>query len=380
MLERETSSLFGEEHHLFRQSVRTFLRRHFLPQIHRFDQQGLVSREFWKQAGEAGFLCLGTPEAYGGLELDFRFNAVLNEELTYAGMTDSITLQTDISSPYFYHYASETLRQRWLPGMVLGEVISAIAMTEPAAGSDLQGLRTTARREGDEYIINGSKTYITNGQNADIVLVVCKTDPDLGARGTSIILVEADRPGFSRGRNLDKIGHWMSDTSELFFENVRVPAGNLVGEENRGFLYLVSDLPQERLSISISAQAAAQRAFDEALAFVRERKAFGKRVLDFQNTRFTLARMKAQLQVGWVHLDWAIGRHVEGALTAEEAAAAKYWHTEMQWEICDMSLQLHGGAGYMNEYPIARFWRDARVRRIYGGSSEIMQEMIGRTL
>jgi alkylation response protein AidB-like acyl-CoA dehydrogenase len=264
--------------------------------------------------------------------------------------------------------------------MLRGEAIAAIAMTEPGAGSDLQAVRTTARQEGNDYVINGAKTYITNGQNADIILTVCKTDPAAGAKGTSLILVEADRPGFARGRNLDKVGQWMADTSELFFNDVRVPAGNVIGEINRGFIYLVSDLPQERLSISITAQAAAQRAFDEAVSFTRDRTAFGKKVIDFQNTRFTLADIKAQLQVGWAHLDWAIARHVRGELTAEEAAASKYWHTEMQWLACDAALQLHGGAGYMNEYPIARIWRDARVRRIYGGTSEIMKELVGRGL
>jgi len=380
MLERDGSGLFAEEHRLFRDAVRRFLEREFVPRIEEFDAAGAVARDFWRKAGEAGLLCLGTPEAYGGPGLDFRFNAVLNEEITYAGLTDSITLQTDITSPYFYHYASEDLRRVWLPKLISGEAISAIAMTEPGAGSDLQGIRTTAVRDGDHYVINGAKTYITNGQNADIVLTVCKTDPDKGAKGTSIILVEAERTGFTRGRNLDKIGQWMSDTSELFFEDVRVPVTNRIGDENRGFIYLVSDLPQERLSIAISAQAAAQRAFDEAVDFVRERTAFGKKVIEFQHTRFSLADLKAKLQVGWAHLDWAIARHAAGNLTAEEAAAAKYWHTEMQWEACDIALQLHGGAGYMNEYPIARFWRDARVRRIYGGTSEIMQEMISRAL
>lgn len=320
------------------------------------------------------------PAQYGGMELDFTFNAILNEELSYAMMADTVTLQSDVSMPYIQHYASEELKQRWLPGMLRGEVISAIAMTEPGAGSDLQGVRTTARLEGDEYIINGSKTYITNGQNADIVIVVCKTDPALGAKGTSLILIEADRPGFERGRNLDKLGQWMADTSELFFNDVRVPASNLIGEVNRGFVYLVSELAQERLSIAITAQAAAQRAFDEALAFTRDRTAFGKKVIDFQNTRFTLADIKAKLQVGWAHIDWAISRHLKGELTVDEAAAAKLWHTEMQWLACDAALQLHGGAGYMNEYPIARVWRDARVRRIYGGTNEIMKDLIGRAL
>jgi alkylation response protein AidB-like acyl-CoA dehydrogenase len=380
MLQRDGSHLFGEEHRAFRDSVRRFIAREFSPRIEEFEEAGVVSREFWRKAGEAGFLCPTMPDAYGGPGLDFTFNAILNEEFTYAMMADSITLQSDITMPYLLNYASDELKERWLPPMLAGETIAAIAMTEPGAGSDLQGVRTVARADGDDFVINGSKTYITNGQNADIILTVCKTNPDAGAKGTSLILVEADRPGFSRGRNLDKVGQWMADTSELFFNDVRVPASNVIGEVNRGFIYLVSDLPQERLSISITAQVAAQRAFDEALAFTRDRTAFGKKVIEFQNTRFTLADIKAKLQVGWAHLDWAIARHVRGELTADEAAASKYWHTEMQWLACDAALQLHGGAGYMNEYPIARIWRDARVRRIYGGTSEIMRELVGRSL
>jgi acyl-CoA dehydrogenase len=380
MLDRDGSHLFGEEHRAFRDSVRRFIAREFSPRIAEFEENGLVARDFWLKAGEAGLLCPTMPETYGGPGLDFTFNAILNEEFTYAMMADSITLQSDITMPYVLRYASDELRERWLPAMLQGQAIAAIAMTEPGAGSDLQAVRTSAQQEGGDYVINGAKTYITNGQNADIVLTVCKTDPAAGARGTSLILVEADRPGFARGRNLDKVGQWMADTSELFFNDVRVPASNVIGEVNRGFIYLVSDLPQERLSISITAQAAAQRAFDEAVAFTRDRTAFGKKVIDFQNTRFTLADLKAKLQVGWAHLDWAIARHVRGELTAEEAAASKYWHTEMQWEACDAALQLHGGAGYMNEYPIARIWRDARVRRIYGGTSEIMKELVGRGL
>ncbi|HMP54982.1 MAG TPA: acyl-CoA dehydrogenase family protein [Novosphingobium sp.] len=380
MLERDGSQLFGDEHRAFRESVRRFIAREFSPRIAEFEEAGIVSRDFWRKAGDAGLLCPTMPETWGGPGLDFTFNAILNEEFTYAMMADTITLQSDITMPYLLNYASDELKDRWLPGMLTGETIGAIAMTEPRAGSDLQGVRTTARADGDGFVINGSKTFITNGQNADIILTVCKTNPAEGAKGTSLILVEADRPGFSRGRNLDKVGQWMADTSELFFNDVRVPASNVIGEVNRGFIYLVSDLPQERLSISITAQAAAQRAFDEAVAFTRERTAFGKKVIEFQNTRFTLADIKAKLQVGWAHLDWAIARHVRGELTADEAAASKYWHTEMQWLACDAALQLHGGSGYMNEYPIARIWRDARVRRIYGGTSEIMRELVGRSL
>lgn len=380
MLETGSRTIYGSEHEAFRDTVRRFLATEFTPNLSRWEEDGKVPLEFWRKAGEAGLLCPNLPEQYGGMALDFTYNALINEEFTYAMMSDSLTLQTDITMPYILHYGSEEMKARVLPTLLTGENIVAIAMTEPGAGSDLQGVRTTAIRDGDNYVINGSKTYITNGQNASMILTVAKTDPSLGAKGTSLILVEAEREGFARGRNLDKVGQWSADTSELFFNDVRVPVSNCLGQENRGFLYLVSELPQERLSISITAQAAAQRAYDEALAFVKDRKAFGKSVFDFQNTRFTLADMASRLQIGWAHLDWAIARHVRGELTAEEAAKSKLWHTETQWMICDAAMQLHGGAGYMNEYNIARVWRDARVRRIYGGTSEIMKELVGRGL
>lgn len=380
MLDTSCRSIFSAEHEAFRDTVRRFLATEFTPHLTQWEEDGKVPHAFWRKAGEAGLLCPNLPERYGGLGLDFTYNAVINEEFTYAMMSDSLTLQTDITMPYILHYASEEMKERVLPTLLTGENIVAIAMTEPGAGSDLQGVRTTAIRDGDDYVINGSKTYITNGQNATMILTVAKTDPTQGAKGTSLIMVEAERAGFARGRNLDKVGQWSADTSELFFNDVRVPVSNCLGQENRGFIYLVSELPQERLSISITAQAAAQRAYDEAVAFVKERKAFGKPVFDFQNTRFTLADMASRLQIGWAHLDWAIARHVKGELTAEEAAKSKLWHTETQWMICDAAMQLHGGAGYMNEYNIARIWRDARVRRIYGGTSEIMKELVGRGL
>ena len=380
MLERSSRGVYGSEHDQFRHSVRRFLAEEFTPNLTRFEAEGRVSRDLWLKAGAMGFLCPSLPEKYGGAGLDFSFNAVLNEEFSYAMMSDCLTLQTDITLPYIIRYANDEQKAEYLPKMASGEIVTAIAMTEPGAGSDLQAVRTTARRDGDDYVVNGSKTYITNGQNADLILTVCKTDPAAGAKGTSILFIEADRHGFERGRNLEKVGQWSADTSELFFNDVRVPATNLLGAENRGFVYLVSELVQERLSIAISAQAAAQRAFDEACAFVRERKAFGKRILEFQNTRFTLADIDARLQVGWSHIDWAIAQHVTGRLDASQAAKAKLWHTETQWLICDAAMQLHGGAGYMNEYPIARVWRDARVRRIYGGTSEIMKDLIGRSL
>jgi acyl-CoA dehydrogenase len=342
-----------------------------------------VPKSIWPKAGELGMLCPTVPEEYGGLGLDFGYNAIVDEESSYyGGAATGFSLQSDIVVNYLVSYGSEEQKREWLPKMVSGEVVTAIAMTEPGTGSDLQGIRTTAKKDGNHYVINGSKTYITNGQNADLVLVCVKTDTEVQPawKGVSIVLVEADRDGFKRGRNLDKIGMDEADTSELFFEDVRVPITNCLGEEGKGFIYLMSELPQERLSIAVSAQASAQKAFDGTVEFCRERKAFGKPVLDFQNTRFVLADLKTKLQVGWAHLDWALSRHLKKELTAEEGAAAKLWHTELQWEIMDKCLQLHGGAGYMNEYPIARGWRAARVTRIFGGTNEIMKELIGRKL
>ncbi len=372
-------SPYGEGHILFRESVRKFIQTEAVPHTERWESEGIVDRAFWLRCGEEGLLCPSVPEAYGGLGLDFAYNAIIDEELAYAACTTGIGLQSNIVADYLVHYGTDEQRQRWLPPMISGEVITAIAMTEPGTGSDLQGIRSTARRDGDDYIVNGSKTYITNGQNADLIIVVARTGGE-GAKGISLVLVEADRPGFKRGRNLDKIGQHAADTSELFFQDVRVPVSNLLGEEGRGFACLMHQLPQERLAIAIAGQAVAQRALDEAVAFTRERKAFGKPILDFQNTRFVLADLATKIQVGWAHIDWALSRLLAGELTAIEGAAAKLWHTELQWEAVDAALQLHGGAGYMNEYLIARMWRDSRVQRIYGGTSEIMKEVIGRGL
>lgn len=380
MIQTDSRTVFDEELNLFRDQVRKFYDRALTPNLDRWEAAGIIDRDFWLACGEAGILCPTVPTEYGGLGLDFRYNVVISEELFYAGSTSGITLQSDIVADYIVNYGSEAQKREWLPKMVSGEAITAIAMTEPGAGSDLQGVRTTALKDGDHYVVNGSKTYITNGQNADLVIVVAKTDPNARSKGISLILVEATRAGFKRGRNLDKIGQHSADTSELFFEDVRVPLANCLGEEGKGFAYLMTQLPQERLGIAVQAQAAAQRAFDEGVKFTKERKAFGQTVFDFQNTRFTLAGLKAKMQAGWAHLDWCIARHLEGRLTAAEGSAAKLFHTELQWEVCDASLQLHGGAGYMNEYPIARLWRDARVQRIYGGTSEIMKEVVARTI
>ena len=380
IMDTSRRTAFTPEHEMFREQVRRFFAAELVPHLDRWEEEGIVDRDVWTKCGEQGLLCPTVPEAYGGLGLDFGYNAIIDEELAYIGSSAGITLHSDIVADYIVHYGSDEQRAKWLPRMISGETPTAIAMTEPGAGSDLQGVKTTGIKDGGDYVINGSKTYITNGQHAELVIVVAKTDPSQGARGTSLILVEADRAGYARGRNLDKVGLHSQDTSELFFADVRVPQSNLLGAEGAGFAYLMNQLPQERLSIACSAQGSAQRAYDEALNFTKERKAFGKTVFEFQATRFTLADLATKLQVGWAHLDWAIKRHIAGELTAAEASAAKLWHTELQGEACDTSLQLHGGAGYMNEYLIARLWRDARVTRIFGGTNEIMKEVIGRSL
>ncbi len=380
MLNVAHRTAYNEDHEAFRDTVRKVFAEHMEPYLDQHEEEGVVPRSAWKALGEAGLLCPTVAEEHGGLGLDFGFNCVLAEELSYMGSSAGFTLQNDITVNYFERLGSDEQKAQYLPGMISGDVITAIAMTEPGAGSDLQGIKTTAVEDGNHLVINGSKTYITNGQNADVVIVVAKTDPSAGARGTSLILVDADTPGFERGRNLDKIGQHSADTSELFFADVRVPKTNILGGENRGFIHLMEELPQERLSIAVSAMGGSQRAFDEAVNFTKDRKAFGSTVFEFQNTKFTLADLQAKLQVGWAHLDWAIARHLRGELTTGEASAAKLWHTEMQWEMVDAALQLHGGAGYMNEYPIARLWRDARVQRIYGGTSEIMKEVVSREI
>ncbi|WP_114228030.1 MULTISPECIES: acyl-CoA dehydrogenase family protein [Sphingomonas] len=377
MLDTGARTIFSEDHEAFRDTVRKVVGA---LDTDRHEREGIVERAAWQAAGAAGLLCPGVPEAYGGPGLDFSWNAIVDEEVAYAGSAVGWTLQSDIVADYIIGYGSEEQKHRWLPGMVSGDTITAIAMSEPGAGSDLQGMKTIARRDGNGWRLNGSKTYITNGQSADLVIVCARTTEEGGARGISLFLVEEGDEGFSRGRNLDKIGLHGNDTSELFFEDVALPADRLLGQENGGFGMLMNQLPQERLSIAVQCQGAAQRAFDLAVEFTKDRKAFGKTVFEFQNTRFTLADMKARLQVGWAHLDWAIARHVAGKLTAAEASAAKLWHSETQFQLCDLALQLHGGAGYMNEYPIARLWRDARVARIYGGTSEIMKELVARSI
>jgi len=371
-------AIYAEDHEQFRQSVRRFFDREMHPNKETWDQAGKVPKAFWRKAGEAGLLCPQVPEAYGGPGGDFRFNAVVDEELGYGGTSAGFSVHSDIVAPYLMHYGSEEQKQTWLPKMVSGEVITAIAMTEPGTGSDLQAVKTSAVRDGNHYVINGQKTFISNSQNCDLVVVVAKTDPDEGAKGVSLILVEADREGFQRGRNLEKMGQKAADTSELFFQDVRVPITNCLGEENHGFIYLMKELPQERLVIAVGAAASAQHAFDITVDYVKERKAFGRRIADFQNTRFKLAEMKTELEVGWAFVDQCMAKHLKGELTPQEGAMAKLWLTEMQGRLVDTCVQLHGGYGYMMEYPIAKHYVDARVQRIYGGTSEIMKELIAR--
>ncbi|WP_433632552.1 acyl-CoA dehydrogenase family protein [Nocardia sp. CA-120079] len=375
-------TILEPEHEQFRQTARTFYEKECVPYVDEWEKAGHTSREVWLRAGELGLLCWEAPEEYGGAGIkDFRFNAVLNEEYWLTGSVGvGFGVQNDILMPYFLELTTEEQRQRWLPGMVSGELITAIAMSEPGAGSDLRGIRTTARRDGDHYVINGSKTFISNGLLCDLVVVACKTDPEAGHKGVSLIVVEAGTPGFTKGRKLDKIGQHSADTAELHFEDVRVPVENLIGEENKGFYHLMRNLPKERLGIAVHAVAGAQRAYNLTLPYARERKAFGQPIGTFQVNRHALAEMQTKLEVMWTYLDQCIAALNAGELTAQEAAGAKWWTTETQWEILDRCLQLHGGYGYMNEYEIARLWRDARVQRVYGGTNEIMKDLIGRSM
>ncbi|WP_395609161.1 acyl-CoA dehydrogenase family protein [Pseudomonas sp. B22129] len=374
-------TLYSPEHELFRDSVRTFLEKHAAPFHGQWEKQGYIDRGLWSKAGEAGMLCSHLPEAYGGLGADFLYSAVVIEEVSRLGLTGiGFSLHSDIVAPYILHYGSEALKQKYLPKLISGEMVTAIAMTEPGAGSDLQGVKTTAVLDGDEYVINGSKTFITNGYLAELVIVVAKTDPKAGAKGTSLFLVEADTPGFDKGKRLEKVGMKAQDTSELFFQDVRVPKENLLGQAGMGFAYLMQELPQERLTVAIGAVSSAEAALEWTLEYTRERKAFGKAIADFQNTRFKLAEMATEIQIGRVFVDKCMALHLEGKLDVPTAAMAKYWATDLQCKVLDECVQLHGGYGFMWEYPIARAWADARVQRIYAGTNEIMKEIIARAL
>ncbi|MBI6551949.1 acyl-CoA dehydrogenase family protein [Pseudomonas sp. LY-1] len=374
-------TLFSPEHELFRQSVRIFLEKDAAPFHAQWEKQGYIDRALWNKAGEAGMLCSHLPEEYGGLGADFLYSAVVIEEISRLGLTGiGFSLHSDIVAPYILHYGSEALKHQYLPQLISGEKVTAIAMTEPGAGSDLQGVKTTAVLDGDEYVINGSKTFITNGFLADLVIVVAKTDPKAGAKGTSLFLVEAATPGFDKGKRLEKVGMKAQDTSELFFQDVRVPKENLLGQAGMGFAYLMQELPQERLTVAIGALASAEAALQWTLDYTRERKAFGKAIADFQNTRFKLAEMATEIQIGRVFVDKCLALHLEGKLDVPTAAMAKYWATDLQCKVLDECVQLHGGYGFMWEYPIARAWADARVQRIYAGTNEIMKEIIARAL
>lgn len=375
--------IFDEELVLFQDSVRRFIATEVAPNFERWEGDGIVSREFWRAAGTAGLLCPQVPEEYGGAGVGFTYNSVVNEEFTRAGFIgpqNDLSVHSDVCLGYLLHYGNEEQKRKWLPGMVAGEVVCAIAMTEPGTGSDLQGVRTRALLDGDEYVVTGSKTFISNGQHADLVIVVARTNDTPGSRGMSLILVEADRDGFKRGRNLDKLGHRSADTSEMFFDGVRVPASNLLGTEGGGFAALMSELPQERLTIAVACMGAAQRAFDITCEYVRERQAFGKSILEFQNTRYKLADLKSDLSVGWAFVDQCITQHERGELSQANASIAKLWCSEMQGKLVDQCVQFFGGYGFMREYEICRLYADARVQRIYGGTSEIMRELISRSL
>ena len=374
---------YETEHIAFGEAVRAFIDKEMVPNFLEWEQIGATPRELFQVAGQNGFLGMAVPEEYGGGGVsDFRFNQAMNEQMAYAGVTGAglgLTLHNDTCLPYFLTYASDQQRRRWLPGIVSGELITAVAMTEPGAGSDLSGIRTSAVRDGGEYIVNGSKTFITNGINADLVITAVRTGPDRH-RGLSLLILERGMPGFERGRNLQKIGMHSQDTAELSFTDVRVPLANLLGEENQGFFQLVAKLPQERMSIAVAGVAESRAAFENTLRYVQERRAFGQPVGSFQHSRFVLAEIATEIEVTQTFIDRCVDDLNAGELSAEDAAKAKWWATELQGRVVDRCVQLHGGYGYMLEYPVARAFTDARVTRIYGGTTEIMKDVIGKSL
>ncbi len=377
-------TLYADEHEQFRSAFRGWLDKEVVPNHEQYERNGITPRELWLAAGAQGFLGLTVPEQYGGGGSDdYRFAAVMQEEVSYTGVIGSgngFTLHNDIVLPYFIGLCNDEQKARWLPGMCSGERIGAIAMTEPNTGSDLANIRTTAVRHGDTYVVNGSKTFITNGINSDAVIVAVKTDPDAKHRGMSLLVIERGMNGFERGRNLDKLGMHAQDTAELFFTDVEVPGANLLGEEGKGFYYLMLNLAQERLGMAVGALGVCQAAMDQTLAYTKERKAFGQPVGQFQHNKFLLAELSTEVQIGQVYVDRCVELHCDGQLSPEQAAAAKFWTTELQNKVVDRCLQLHGGYGYMLEYPIARAWADSRIQTIYGGTSEIMREIVGRAI
>ena len=374
---------YQDEHEAFAEAFRAFLDKTVVPGYLGWERDGITSREVFAEAGRSGFLGMAVPEEYGGGGVDdFRFNQALNEQIAYAGVTGSglgISLHNDTCLPYFLSFCNDEQRQRWLPGIVSGELITAVAMTEPGCGSDLSGIRTSARREGEHYVVNGSKTFITNGINSDLVITAVRTGEDKH-KGISLLIIERGQAGFDRGRNLDKLGMHSQDTAELIFTDVRVPVDNLLGEEGEGFAYLTQKLPQERTSIAVNGVAEARAAFDETVQYVKDRKAFGTSISSFQNTKFVLADLITDIDVAQAYLDRCVDRLNAKELSAADASKAKYFCTELQGRVIDKCLQLHGGYGYMTEYPIARRYADARVTRIYGGTSEIMKSVISRSI
>ena len=376
-------TIFETEHNLIRDAVRSFATEHISPFYEQWEEDGQVDRDMWRKAGEAGLLSPNVPAEFGGMEADFRVNAVIGEELSAMGFISQavgFSIHSDITVPYIMNYGTQEQKEKYLPACITGDIVLALAMSEPAAGSDLQGIKTTAVKDGNDYILNGSKVFITNGQHADLVLVVAKTDPTAGAKGISLFLVEADSVGFSRGQNLKKIGLHSQDTSELFFDNVRVPVENLLGGEGMGFIMLMSELPTERMSVSVGAIASAQSILQQTIAYTSERKAFGKPIAGFQNTQFKLAEMDTDITVAQVFVDRCLELLVEGKLDDVTAAKVKLMTSELQCKVIDECLQLHGGYGYMMEYPVARAFLDSRVQRIYAGTSEIMKVIISRSL
>jgi alkylation response protein AidB-like acyl-CoA dehydrogenase len=374
--------LFDADHDAFRETARAFCEKEIVPHHDSWEKAGIVPRKVWTAAGAAGLLGFMMPEQYGGGgSRDFRFNAVVIEELTRARASGpGFGIHADIVSGYLLDYATDEQKARWLPRFCSGEMITAIAMTEPGAGSDLQGIQTTAIRDGDHYVLNGQKTFISNGILADLVLVVAKTDPAARHQGISLLVVERGMDGFERGRNLDKIGLKAQDTAEMFFDDVQVPVSNLLGEEGKGFIYLMEKLPQERLAIAVVAAAACERMLESTLQYVKDRTAFGRPIGSFQNSRFVLAELATETQIARVFVDRCIEELNSGTLTVSEAAMAKWWTTELQKKVADQCLQLHGGYGFMTEYPIAKAYLDTRIQTIYGGTTEIMKEIIGRTM
>jgi len=376
------ANLLTDEHLMFRDAFRRFVEKEIVPYHAQWEKDGIVPRELWQKAGGVGFLCMDVDEAYGGLGVkDYRYNAIISEELVRVGASGpGFAVHTDMVVPYISQFGTEEQKQRWLPGLVAGETIAAIAMSEPNTGSDVAAVQTTAVRHNDYYLINGQKTFISNGILNDLVVVAAKTDPEAGAKGVSLLVLERSMEGYERGRNLDKIGMHAQDTAELFFRDVRVPVDNLIGQENMGFIYLMQRLPQERLTIAVGAIAAAEAALEWTIAYCQQRTAFGRPIGKFQNSRFKLAEMKTEVEIGRTFIDHCIQRHNQGELSVEQAAMAKWWTTDLQVRVIDQCLQLHGGYGYMMEYPIAKAYIDSRAQKIYGGSNEIMKEIIGRAM